>query len=173
MEKEQKTTPYQQGDTRFISLLQELTHIKETYAVRQLQWYKQHTPQAKYYFRFSSALIIILSVSIPFLATLDGPWRTTVLPIIALLIAGLTGLSAFFRWEDSWKGYMHAQMTLEHLLWLWELKIAEARHEPDAQKGMEIARQATEQLINETRGTIHSEAEEYFKRVQLPQTTKS
>ncbi|GHO89216.1 DUF4231 domain-containing protein [Dictyobacter formicarum] len=173
MGKEQATIPYQQSDARFISLIEELTHIKEMYASRQLQWYRERAPKAKNYFRISSALIIIFSVSIPFLATLDGLWRITVLPIVALLIAGLTGLNAFFRWEDSWKGYMHAQLTLEHLLWMWELKISEAKHEMDPQKGIEIALHATEQLINETQGAIHAEAEEYFKLVQVPQITKS
>ncbi len=34
MNEEQKTTTYQQSDTRFVSLLKELTHIKETYTLQ-------------------------------------------------------------------------------------------------------------------------------------------
>ncbi len=89
------------------------------------------------------------------------------------MIAGLTGLSAFFRWESTWKGHIHAQLTLEYMLWMWELKISEAKHEIDPQKGIERALQATEQLLNDTQGTITTETEEYFKRVQVPQINKS
>ena len=175
MDEEQKTTGYQQDDGHFVSVLKELTHIKEAYASKQLQWYREHAPRVRLYFRVSSTLIIIFSVSIPFLATptLGGIWKTIVLPVVALLIAALTGLSAFFRWESSWKEYIHAQLTLEHALWMWELKIIEAKHEMDPKKGIEIALHATEQLISDTQGTIIAEAEEYFKRVQVPQINKS
>lgn len=126
-------------------------------------------PKVRRYFRFASTLIIILSVSIPFLATLEGLWKSIALPVAALMIAGLTGLSAFYRWETSWKGYMNAQLTLEHMLWMWELRMTGAKHEIDPQKGIEKALNATEQLLRDTQGTITTEAEEYFKSVQVPQ----
>jgi hypothetical protein len=172
MDEEQNTLTYQQSNERFISLLKELTEIKEVYAVRQLQWYRDRIPITRRLFRFSSAFLILVSVSIPFLATLEGPWKTIVLPIAALMIAGGTGISTFFRWESNWKGYTHAQMMLEHMLWVWELRITEAKHEIDPQKGSKIALHATEQLLHDIQGTITVEAEEYFKRVQAPQLNK-
>jgi len=98
MDEGQKTTAYQQHNERFVSVLKELTSIKEIYVVQQLHWYKEHATKARRYFRLSSVLIIIFSVSIPFLATptLEGIWKTIVLPVVALLIAALTGLSLSF-----------------------------------------------------------------------------
>jgi hypothetical protein len=173
LDQEQGRAIYQQDDARFISMLKELTHIKEEYIVKQLKWYEDHSTKAKHYFRFVSTLIIILSVSIPFLATLEGLWRNLVLPIVALTIAGLTGLNAFFRWENSWKGSIQAKLTLEHMVWVWNLRIAEAKHELDAQKGIEIMVTATEQLLENTQGTMLAEAEEYFKLVQTPNVSKN
>ena len=112
MEEGQKTTIDQQDNERFASILKELLSIKETYVLQQLHWYRKRVPKVRFYFRLTSTLIIIFSVSIPFLTTLEGPWKSIVLPVVALMVAGLTGLSAFFRWEGSWKGYMHAQLTL-------------------------------------------------------------
>ena len=54
------------------------------------------------------------------------------------------------------------------MLWMWELRLTEAKHERDPQKGIEKALSATEHLLHDTRGTIATEAEEYFQHVQVP-----
>lgn len=165
MVEEHGTGDFQQHDARFGSVLTELTHIKDA---QQLRYYNERIPRARHLFRISGALIIILSVSIPFLATLEGVWKNIALPIVALMIAGFTGLNAFFRWESNWKGYVQTKLTLEYMLWVWELRITEARHERDPQNGIEIALKATEQLLNNMQLTTSTESEEYFKRVQIP-----
>ena len=172
MDEEQKTGSYQQHDERFVAVLKELERVKQEYAVMELERYARRGQRASRLFRFSGALIIILSVSIPFLTTLEGLWKTVVLPIVALMIAGLSGLNAFFQWENNWRGFIAAKLTLEHMLWTWELKITEAKHETDPQKGIEIAIHATEQLLNNAQVAIKAEMEDYFKRVQAPQINK-
>ncbi len=162
-----------QSDKRFLSVLAELTHIKDEFVVRQLHWYETRARTPMLLFRISGALVILLSVSLPFLTTLGGFWKTIVLPVISLLIAGLTGLNSFFRWESAWKGYRQTHLTLEYLLTGWELQIAEARCQVDEQKAIDIALKATEQLINMTRTTTSTEAEDYFKRVQAARTQQS
>lgn len=173
MDGDQQPSNFLQSDERFMSVLEELTRIKDEFVVRQLNWYTTHRRTPMLLFRVSGVLVILLSVSLPFLATLEGLGKTIVLPVIALLIAGLTGLNSFFRWQSDWKGYRQTQLTLEYLLTIWELQIAEARHQVDVQKGIDIALQATKQLINTTRTTTSAQAEEYFKRVQIPRTQQS
>lgn len=172
MSEEQIAPDYQQNDRRFLSVLQELIHIKETHAVEQLRFFKVRAPRARRSFRLASALIIILSVSIPFSSTLEGAWKTIALPIAALLIAGLTGLSAFFHWESNWKGYTQTQLTLEYMLGVWELRITEAKHELDPQKAIAMALQATEELLSNTNMTMTTATEEYFQRVKAPKSIK-
>jgi Protein of unknown function (DUF4231) len=172
MDQEQKTAIYQQNDGPFVSLLQEVTAIKEKYIVREIKWYRADARTVRRYFLFSSVLIIFLSVSIPFLTTLEGSWRTILLPIAALMVAGLTGLSAFLRLDDHWRGSIHARLTLEHMLWVWELKIAEAKYETDVKKGMELLVKATEKLLEDTQDTIANTAEEHFKQLQPPYRNK-
>ena len=43
----------------------------------------------------------------------------------------------------------------------------------DEQKAIDIALKATEQLINVTRTTVSTEAEDYFKQVQAARTQQS
>ncbi|HZR42882.1 MAG TPA: DUF4231 domain-containing protein [Ktedonobacteraceae bacterium] len=173
MDEDLQSTGMLQNDKRFLSVLEEVTRIKEEFVGRQLNWYKANARRPMLLFRIAGVLVILLSVSLPFLTTLDGLWKTIVLPVVSLLIAGLTGLNSFFRWESNWKGYRQTHLTLEYLLTMWELQIAEAKCQVDVQKGIDIALKATEQLISATQTTVSAEAEEYFKRVQVAQTQQS
>src|SRR5436190_18395614 len=123
MENEQQVPGWIQSDERFISVLKELEALKENFVVRKIHVYSRVATQARLRFRISGALIIGLSVCLPFLTILkEGIWISIVLPIVALVIAGLSGLNAFFRWESNWKGYSQTRYKLEYLLKVWELK---------------------------------------------------
>lgn len=172
MGNEQKGPGQLQNDARFISALKELEALKEEFVVQKMLAYKRWAVQSRVRFRLSGALIIGLSVCLPFLTTLkEGIWISIVLPIVALVIAGLSGLNAFFRWESNWKGYSQTRYKLEYLLKVWELKVIEAKHEMDTQKSVEIVVQATKQLLDDVEATTSAESEEYFKRVQIPKTS--
>lgn len=168
MDRNQQPHAFLQNDERFLSALAELTRIKDAFVAQRLHWYRVHARAPMLLFRICGVLVILLSVSLPLLATLEGFWKTLVLPLAALVVAALTGLTSFFRWESGWKGYRQAQFTLEYLLTVWELQIAEASQHSDAQEGIDQACQATRQLIDATQTTVSTEAEEYFKRVQIP-----
>jgi hypothetical protein len=170
MDEDLQLSNFLQSNKRFLSVLEEVTRVKDEYVVQQMNWYKEHTRTPMRLFRISGVLVILLSVSLPFLTTLEGPWKTIILPAVSLAVAGLTGLNSFFRWESDWKGYRQTQLALEYLLTEWELQIAEAKCQIDIQKGIDIALQATRQLISTSRTTMSVEAEEYFKRVQTART---
>jgi len=168
MDRDQQPRAFLQQDERFLSVLTELTRIKDAFVVQKLHWYTVHARTPMLLFRICGVLVILLSVSLPLLATLEGTWKTLILPIVALLVAGLTGLTSFFRWENGWKSYRQAQFSLEYLLTTWELQITHASHHTDVQAGIDLAFQATRQLLQATQTTISAETEEYFKRVQIP-----
>src|SRR6266566_4016926 len=100
MDSKQQTSYVLQNDELFIAVLQEMTSLKDKYVVPKLELYKKRTQRTMFLFRVTGIVVILLSVSIPFLSILDGFWKSIVLPIVALLIAGLTGLISFFRWES-------------------------------------------------------------------------
>lgn len=162
----------EQRDERFVATLEELTAIKNQYVVKDLDWYKGHARWPWLLFRGSGLFLILFSVSVPFLATREGFWKETVLPAVALVIAGLTGLNAFFQWQEQWRGFRQAQFTLEeHLLSLWEVKIVKAKQETQVEEAIKIALQATEELVEKARQAIAAETGQYFERVQPVQTT--
>ena len=157
-----------QNDDQFLKVLAELEKVKQE-VVDTRRWYKQHARPQMLQFRVSGVLLILLSVSVPFIAAQTAPWKDTVVSLATLLIAALTGLSAFFRWEYAWQSYRRTQYALDRLLNMWELRIVEARHQADPQRAIAMAIQATEQLLQEAATITSAEKLEYFKRVQAPQ----
>ena len=169
MSAEPQTSRYgYQADEQFLKVLTELEKVKQE-VVDTRRWYKQHARPQMLQFRISGVLLILLSVSVPFIAAQTAPWKDTVVSLATLLIAALTGLSAFFRWEHAWQSYRQTQYALDRLLNMWELKIVEARHLADPQQAIEMALKATEQLLQDAAAITSAETAEYFKRVQMPQ----
>lgn len=174
MDEKPQTKKYPQSDERFRSVLQGLTAIKDKYVVKaQVNWYEKDVRLSRFIFNLSSILIIILSVSLPYLATLEGPWRNVVLPIVALVVAGLTGLSSFFRWDTSTKSHIQAKSMLEFWLSIWELRITEAEHELTVEKAIEKAVTATLQLLENAQNTSSTEIEEHFQSIRPPRVQQS
>ena len=158
-----------QSDPDFQNILTELTNIKDKYVVPSLKFYETHGRLPMILFGVFGILTILLSVSLPILTTQDDPfWRHGVVPIVALVVAGSTSLMSFFRWESIWRAYSQTSETLNYLLTIWELKITLAKHERNTQQVIDMAVEATQQLVEATHTTIGSEAEEYFQRFQIP-----
>lgn len=173
MSDEPKSPQYgYQNDERFLKILEELGQFKQE-VVQTRDWYKAHAPQPMRWFRITGALLIILSVSVPFIAGQTAPWKDTVLSLMTLTIAALTGLGAFFRWEYAWQSYRKTQYALDRLLNMWEFKIVEARYQVDPQRAIDMALRSTEQLLQDAAAITSSETAEYFKQVQMPQAQKA
>jgi hypothetical protein len=65
--------------------------------------------------------------------------KDLVLSIAAVLIAALTGLNAFFKWEDVWRSRRQTEFALGYLLAVWRLQILHALNEPDSVNAKELA----------------------------------
>ncbi len=165
------TTPQYgyQNDEQFLKILEELDKVKQD-VVNTRQWYKIHAPRQAYQFRIAGMLLILLSVSVPFVAAQTAPWKDVLLSLMTLAIAALTGLSAFFRWEYAWQSYRRTQYALDNMLNKWRFKIIEARHQADPQRAIDMALRSTEQLLTDAANITSSETAEYFKHIQMPQT---
>lgn len=106
-----------EGDRRLAGAFEELSRMRDEVA-RTKSWYEKHAKRSTIVFRSFGAAVIVLSVSVPFLGALgvDDAWKTAALSVVALAIAGLTGLSSFFQWQTQWQGFRQTQFALEHLL---------------------------------------------------------
>jgi hypothetical protein len=90
-------------EEHFHLVLADMTAIKDQYVEENRRWYFEHSKRPMVMFRTVGVLLIVLSASVPLLSTLDGLWRTIVLPAVAVSIAVLAGLNAFFQWNETWQ----------------------------------------------------------------------
>lgn len=151
------------------NLLGELRAIVDEQVVATYSWYRRHARIPRLLFRASGALVILLSISLPFLSSMDYPQKPILLSVVALIIAALTGLSSFFAWEQTWKSRRQTEFALAHLLAQWEVRLAAAKHESDPEKKRLRYIESTEQLLVESRAVVASETEEFFSTAKWPQ----
>jgi hypothetical protein len=154
-------------DERFQNVVDELEKVKlEVESTR--NWFKRNSTRPRILFQITGGVTILLSVLVPLLSTLDGTWQTFVLPAVAVAIAGLTGINAFFQWQSQWQGNRQTQYALEYLLSKWEVEIVKARFQTDREQGIEIAIDATHNLLDQAREVSRTTTSNYFKNIQLP-----
>lgn len=149
--------------------IDEIVAIAEGYANPQLAWYQTNKLWPRLFFRATGVVIIVLSVTIPFLTTFDFRGRNIVLSVTALVIAALTGLSAFYNWDQAWRGRQQTAETLEHLLASWRLHLINARAETDPEQRRARVTTAAQELIDGVKAVTGAEAEKFFSEVKLPQ----
>jgi hypothetical protein len=159
------------GDAR-AEVMQELTTFVETHVGRGRRWYAEHTFRPRMWSRLVGTAIIAFSVSLPLLATQEFRHQALAVSLVGVLVAGLSGLAAFFRWDESWKANVSALMEFEHLLASWELRMLEARHAPDVDQGTAMAVQATRDLLAAARQVDVGNTQAFFQNMRVPEGKK-
>jgi hypothetical protein len=147
----------------------QIAAIAEGYANPQLEWYLNGKRLPRMLFRAAGVVIIVLSVSIPFLTTVTFWGRDVVLSLAALLIAALTGLSSFYNWDQAWRGRQQTAEALQHLIASWRILLTNARAEPDPIQRRALVTSAARKLIDGVKAVTGAEAEQFFSEVKLPQ----
>ena len=136
------------------------------------EWYEKRAGPPRIAFRVIGVVVILLSLSIPLIASLRFSSKDMVLSLAAVLIAIATSLNSFFKWEQTWQAFRKSEFALGHLLTVWELRRVEAMHETDPIKARDRILTATEQLIEEANKVTSSETQQFFDRIELPKGNK-
>ena len=135
-----------------------------------IAYYKERGPKRRLAFRVSGFLLLVLSVSLPFLTWVaPEPLQASVASSLSWLIALVAAASSFFNWQRAWQGYTQTQLTLQFLLTEWELKTAEARAAGTEAEGVAILREALNKLVAGVTEAVSQETAQYFEGVHVPQ----
>jgi hypothetical protein len=154
-------------DDKLAALLRQLRPLVDN-VVEARQYYEKRAQRPKRAFRVSGVAVILLSLSIPFIASLKFEGKDMLLSAFAVLIAIITSLGSFYKWEHTWRSYRQAESTLGHLLALWDFQIIEATQETETSKGAEKIIAATQQLLEAAHKVTSTETEEFFSKVEWP-----
>lgn len=101
---------------------------------RDIKFYDDHVVGVRRAAMGVTSITIILAAALPFLSAAEFPYKTLVVGVVSVLVAALTGLGAYWRWTDEWRGYILSSMTLKGLRAAWELALVEASLRPDAER---------------------------------------
>lgn len=133
--------------------------LRSFYDVR-AKWHRR-------FYRFSGLLVILTGAVLPVLTSLDYPGKTVVISLAGVLVAGLTGLRAFYRWDQSWILLRNTEMavTAAYLAWKTTPGNFPMVEEVTAKEAQEKAACAFIDRLGELR---QREATMYFKDMAFP-----
>jgi hypothetical protein len=120
------------------------------------------------WFRLTGALTILFSVSLPALAATNFSGRNAVISVLAIGVAGLSGLRAFYQWDQSWQLYRSQELVLVTLLTRWQMAMIRIVKSaaPDAD---DQAHALTLDILNEAQESGRTELGDFFSGIAWPQ----
>lgn len=157
----------------FLSALKEQSFFKDELTQGSVLWYiafyKQRAPRRRWAFRAGGFLLLLLSISLPFL-TLIVPkeQQALVASIMAWLIALVAAANSFFNWQKAWQGYIQTQLTLQFALTEWELRTAEARAASTDEEGLALLKESLQKFAKTVSESVSGETAQYFEGVKIP-----
>ena len=151
----------------FSSFLVDLYSVKDKHVESLIKYYRKSFKRSQLFHRVFGVLLILTAVSIPFVSSLtEYPDKNLLLSILALIVAGLTGLNAFFQWDLTWREFTQAKVALEQMVAIWDVDMVEARHEQDEAKRRSSCLEATRNLIASANMAYGKTTGAFFKAVK-------
>jgi hypothetical protein len=134
----------------------------------QYEWYSTHTLWPRLCFRIAGVVVVIRSLSLPVVAAQKGwQFREGLLTVVSLLVAAVSSLSTFFRWDSTWQSRIRTAGALRTALAKWELSTEASVL---AEKPSAAALTATEKLFDDAFNLVGSETKHFFDTVKWPDT---
>ena len=132
------------------------------------RWYSTHTLWPRLCFRFAGIAVVIGSLTLPVIAAhREWPHREIFLTGVSLMVAVISSLNTFFKWDSTWQSRVSTAAALQSLLARWDLSMKSAE---TAQNADDTALAATEKLFNDTFNIVGSETKQFFASVKWPAT---
>jgi len=120
------------------------------------------------WFRATGVLTILFSVSLPALTSANFSGRNAVISVLAVGVAGLSALRAFYQWDQSWHLYRSQELVLTGLLTRWRVGMMRIIKEP-ALDADAHAYTLTLDVLNEAHDAGRTELSDFFSGIAWPQ----
>jgi len=142
--------------------------------MEEIDRYDNLADSERFWFRFIGILIIIFSVSIPFINSLKFKNQKEIVSFVAICIAFLTSLNSFYNWSVSLEVYRNTEYRLKHEVWLWELEARKLNNQDPLpiDKANTEAFKITQKLILESAKITLNENNSFFEHLKELEETK-
>lgn len=134
----------------------EFPSAAEAYALRVRRVYDLRATWHRRLYRLSGIVVILAGAGLPLLVSVDYAAKEAVIAATGVLVAVITALRAFYRWDQSWILLRRTEMQLTAALWSWRSR------EPGAD------REAAAELIRRVHDIRAIETESFFKDLAFP-----
>ncbi len=128
-------------------LNEDLPAFAEAYAIRIRDFYDSRAQWHRRFYRFSGVMVIL-------------PHKTFVVSAVGVLVAALTGLRAFYRWEQGWVVLRQTEFAINEAYWAYK----GGTPQPDDK--------AASDLLLKLMKIRENEAEAFFKDLTFPHPGK-
>jgi ABC-type multidrug transport system fused ATPase/permease subunit len=160
----------------FEQILAPYKNIRDGHVEDRLKFYKDNFDKKRRCSENAKLAILILSLLIPVVASLNSIFpnldlkemQGLIVSVMALLIAFFTGLNELKQWQRLWQEYTIAKVQIETLIDSWDIEVAKARLLDDAKKISDVLEQATNTLRNSVDNIVLKEMGSFFDRFQKP-----
>jgi len=138
----------------------DLPAFAEAYVTRLRAFYDSRAKWHRRFYRFSGIMVILSGAVLPVLASAHYSHKTIVVSSVGVLVAALTGLRAFYRWDQGWVVLRKTEFAIADAYWAWK---GSTPHPDD--------KSATE-LLQAMIKIRQSEAETFFNDLTFPSQQK-
>lgn len=138
----------------------------ETYALRLRSFYDARATWHRRFFRLSGITVIVVGTGLPLLVTLDYVGRNVIVSVAGVVVAGITALRAFYRWDQSWILLRDTERAITAAWWEWhsQLDAIDSGEDAPSPAQREITRKFAQNLIEIRK----HEAERFFADIAFP-----
>lgn len=128
----------------------------EAYALRLRQVYDLRAAWHRRLYRLSGIVVILAGAGLPLLVSIDYAGKDLTIALTGVLVAAITSLRAFYRWDQSWILLRKTEMSITSALWEWRCRTPGTDQE------------AVLELLKKVEEIRKFEAESFFKELAFP-----
>jgi hypothetical protein len=153
----------------FDRLLSPFQEIVAKYVAPRLKFYQDRVDGKRRRAHAVRWVVLILSLSIPLIASLDYPMfgfpRRFIMSLMSAVIALASGLEGIHQWQLTWKEYSGRIVQIETMIGLWEAQLVKARQLYDIEEVSSVLASSTEKLLKEVNNSVSTEMESFFSTI--------
>jgi hypothetical protein len=162
------TTPSGQPQPQPAGTLADYRTVAHDCVQRLQQSYHWRANWHRRIFRASGILVILVSSGLPLLAAFQYPRKDVIVAIAGVVIATITALRTFYRWDEMWAVLRRTHFDLTHAHNIWQVEFRRAEATADPAERDRLAYEATRTLVGQVEKIRGQESDRYFGSLSFP-----
>jgi hypothetical protein len=139
----------------------------DDYARKLMEFYDRRAHWHRRLYRATGVSVILIGAALPLMAAPSYPGKQIIVSLAGTVVAALTALRAFYRWDQSWILLRTTEMALTDAYWQWRAQIDGALRS-EASGGQDARHAVTEAFLVRLTELRQREADSYFKDLSFP-----